>query len=116
MHQAAVARRVADEIEHRQEPWSRVRVSLASADGSLEATADAIAAHLAAMTDGFDATRLDVVFARITRWCSACGDPFASEGDQTACPSCGGPALPVRSRDPVAIEFLVVDGQDLIGG
>jgi DNA-directed RNA polymerase subunit RPC12/RpoP len=106
MHQVSTARRVAEAIERHPEPWSRVRVSLRSDDGSLPATADAIAAHLLSILPGFDARRLDVVLAALPRWCSRCGEASIQRGDDTPCPACGGPLLPPRGPDPVAIEFV----------
>jgi len=89
MHQASTARRVAEAIEQHPGPWSRVRVSLRSDDGSLTATADAIATHLLALLPGFDPGRLDVVLASLPRWCARCGEASTSRGDDAACPAYG---------------------------
>lgn len=106
MHQATTARRVAEAIEQQPEGWTRIRVSLRSDDGSLSTTTDAIAAHLVAWLPGFDPASLDVVLAALPRWCATCGAETVHAGDLGACAVCGGPLLPVRGADPVAVDFL----------
>ncbi len=108
MHEAGIAQAVAIAIERHQKPWASVRVALVEPEWSFDATADAVRVHVAALLDGFDVRRLEVVPARVTRLCSACGSEFESNGHETACPTCGGPPMPFRTRGPVSIEFLAV--------
>lgn len=103
MHEAGLARAIAEELRERSLTARDVRLLVRDVHDAADAFDASLRAHLALELPGTDGD-IEIVHLASPRLCAACGRAFEAPDAATPCPDCGGTSLPVRLREQVEIE------------
>ncbi|HSG86915.1 MAG TPA: hypothetical protein VLA23_11315 [Candidatus Limnocylindrales bacterium] len=104
MHEAAIARAIAASLRDRALLGRPVRVVVSGGHTNPADFDAALLEHLAGVGPPIDVALIEVVHRPDEMRCLACDRTFPDTLD--ACPACGGPGMPGRMDETIAIEPL----------
>ena len=106
MHEAGIARVVADEIRDRALPGDHVRLLVTGGHGDPDDFDAALRFHLEVVLSGYDTGTIEIVHRPTQRMCSSCAVPFEGVRALDPCPTCGSPGMAVPGPEQIDLEFL----------
>ena len=106
MHESSLAESVLTVLRGQPGPHGRVRVHVADVSSSVQELTDQLRSYLAAARPPVTVTSVEVVARARQRLCAQCAASWTTPDPHPACPTCGGPPLPLPHDHRVEVELL----------
>ncbi len=106
MHEAGIARAVADEIRQQGAQGDQVRLFVTGGHGQPEDFDAALRLHLSLALPGLDTAAIEVVHRPTSRLCPSCAVTFDGIRPLDPCPTCGSVGLETPISEEIDLEIL----------
>lgn len=103
MHEAGLARAIAEEIIRLDCPADELRLEVTGGHGHPDDFDAALRLHLQAALPGRDVARIRIEHEPVEQVCVACVTPFMAVAPEAACPACGGPGLSAPTPERIVV-------------
>ncbi len=106
MHEAGIARAVADVLRGRDLGGKRVRLHVKGGHHGEDEFDASLRMHLELEAPDVATVPLEFVHDPVPRLCASCGATFDAPRENDPCPECGGPSLPLLEHEQVEVELV----------
>ncbi len=106
MHEAGIARRIAETVRRERRSGERVVLHVRGGHHGPDAFESALRFHLTAEAPELALADVDIVHDPVPRLCVGCGREFPAARPDEPCPRCGGSSLPLLDHEQVEVELV----------